>query len=69
MTRPMNPDIDPAYLAKLDNVGRCMYSLDFHFCRWEDATEREREKYRHKAHITRVWWQLAEGLPPTEVAK
>lgn len=61
-----NPNMAPEYAAQLENVGRCMYSLDPHLCRWDDASEATKEKYRHKAHITRVWWQLAKGLPPTE---
>jgi len=54
------------YWAKLEKVGSCLYSLDPHLCRWEDASDKTKEKYRHKAHLARVWWQMADGLPPTE---
>lgn len=57
-TTPLSDEELAAYHAKCDAVACKLYSLDHHFCRWEDATEAVRLKYRHKAHLARVWWNL-----------
>lgn len=60
MTTPASPKhwMTPEYKAALDRVARNLYSLDIHFCRWEDASEEKRAAYRQKAHLARVWWDL-----------
>jgi hypothetical protein len=46
------------YHAKCDAVAYKLYSLDFHYAPWEEASEKERLKYRNKAHLARVWWNF-----------
>lgn len=58
MNRPPTDEEKKAYYAKCDRVARSLYSLDHHFCRWEDARVEVQLKYRHKAHLARVWWGI-----------
>lgn len=43
---------------QLEHVARCLYSLDPHYCRYEDAKPERKAAYRRKAHLAYVWWKL-----------
>lgn len=59
----MTPEELALYRAKLERVGRCLYSYGKHIQRWDDAPEERREMYRHMAHMSRIWWNGVNQIP------
>lgn len=54
----LNPEELEKYLEHCDSVGRNLYSYGNHLIRYDEASDELKAKYRHMAHMSRVWWNI-----------